>query len=62
MYWTDDPIRDFDRWEAERERRLESRPVCDCCGERIQTEKIFSYGNIILCEDCVDDNMNYMED
>lgn len=55
MYFrTDDPDRDFDRYDrmmAAREARL---PVCDKCGKRIH-EDFFNIGGEILCEDCMND-------
>lgn len=36
MSWTDDPVADFDRYDAEQQ--LDSLPVCECCGEPIQQE------------------------
>lgn len=55
MYFrTDDPLRDFDRYDmamAQKEARL---PVCDKCGERIH-DNFFIIGGEILCENCVND-------
>jgi non-homologous end joining protein Ku len=38
MYYTDDPIADFDRYDKEQQERLEQRPVCSVCGEHIQDD------------------------
>ena len=49
---TDDPLYDFDRWDARREEWLKTRPVCDECGEPIQEEYGYSFEGQLLCEDC----------
>lgn len=51
--WTDDPIRDFERYDAELEKALEKRPICDECGEHIQDDYMYVIGNYTLCEDCL---------
>ena len=52
---TDDPYKDFDRWDAEQERQLAKLPKCDDCGEPIQDEHYFHIHGEILCEDCMND-------
>ena len=51
--WTDDPIRDFERYEAEQEEKLEKLPVCDDCGEPIQDEYYYDINGFIICPDCL---------
>lgn len=41
--------------ERELDRQLLARPVCDCCGERIQDEWYFELPGETLCEDCLKD-------
>lgn len=53
--WTDDPVSDFERWDAEQERKLESLPVCCICDEPIQQEKAVYYNDEWCCEDCEDE-------
>ena len=45
MYFTNDPLRDFERYEAEQEEALKKLPLCEICEERIQDE----YGICIEC-------------
>ena len=52
MIFTDDPIRDFHRHDAEQEEALEKLPVCECCGKPIQQEKAVYYNYQWCCEDC----------
>ena len=52
-------VRDnYDLWEAhdrEQEEALEDLPKCDWCGEPIQSEYLYSIGNEIVCEDCMEE-------
>lgn len=52
MIRTDDPIRDFDRWDEEQSRWLESRPECADCGEPIQEDHCFEYNGEYICPRC----------
>jgi hypothetical protein len=57
---TYDPHADFDRFDAKRERDLAKLPVCECCGEPIQTEDLFDFENgDLVCEECV---INFIND
>ena len=57
MSFTDDPIRDFEKHDAEQERWLQSRPVCSECGEHIQDEELFDIDGDLVCEECLTDYM-----
>lgn len=52
MMWTDDPIRDWDRYCEEQDAILETYPKCDHCGERI-TDVVYEIGNELFCGDCI---------
>ncbi len=52
--YTDDPLRDFERWDAERERRLAQLPTCADCGEHIQDETAYYINGEWICKDCMD--------
>ena len=58
MQRTDDPIADFNRHDAERERRLIRFPKCDCCGERIQDDDLFDFDGELICPECLPDWLN----
>lgn len=49
---TDDPVRDFDEWDAEQTEQLKKLPKCDCCGEPIQDDYGYRFDGELLCEDC----------
>lgn len=55
MSWTDDPIADFMRWDAEQERKLARRPVCADCDEPIQDEYCYEINGEYICERCLCD-------
>ena len=66
LMMTDDPYQDADRYMMAQERWLAKRPVCDCCGNHIQEETALHYVtsavDIWLCEDCVDNSMEHIEE
>lgn len=53
MYWTDNPLADFDRYDAEQNRRLEQRPVCADCEEHIQDETAYYINGEWICVNCM---------
>lgn len=54
-FYTDDPARDFARWDMEQARAEARLPVCDCCGEIIHDDDYYEIDNEILCEECMKD-------
>jgi formylmethanofuran dehydrogenase subunit E len=56
MYYSDNPIADFDRYEADRERALSKLPHCCNCGEAIQDEYLYDIDGNLFCEDCLKSN------
>lgn len=54
MSYTNDPIADFDAWDAEQNKRLEQLPECADCGEPIQDEYAFYIDGEWICESCMD--------
>lgn len=58
-------IDNYDVWEAhdiELERRRMRRPVCDDCGEHIQEETAFLINGNWICEKCMDNYREIVED
>ena len=51
---TGDPLADFERYDAEKERELEKLPVCSECGEPIQSEYLYEIVDETYCESCMD--------
>ena len=63
MIYTDNPVADFARYDAEQSRKLSELPVCCLCGEPIQDEYYYEIGVDILCEKCLNDmHRKYTED
>ena len=48
-------LRDLEQKEQEDERWLESRPICDECGEHIQGNYKYVIDGKTYCEDCIND-------
>lgn len=55
MSFTDNPIMDFERYDAEQEERIKHLPVCCCCRERIQQEDAVRIENDWYCDRCLDE-------
>lgn len=53
MPWTDDPLFDFARHDAEQNKRLEQHPVCADCDQHIQDETAYYINGEWLCRDCI---------
>lgn len=53
MYYTDDPVADFENWDWEREEMLEKLPKCTHCGEPIQDEYLYNIDDELFCEECM---------
>ena len=55
----------YDIWEAQdiaKERRRARRPVCECCGEHIQSETAYLIHGDWYCEECMDNYKELVED
>ena len=52
--YTDDPINDFERWDAEQAERLAERPLCSYCDEPIQEDSAFRINDELICEECME--------
>ena len=53
MTFTDDPIADFLRHDAQQEQALSKLPECSECGERIQDDYLYEINDEVICEDCL---------
>lgn len=67
MFYSNDPLADFDRWEDKRQEVENRLPICDICGEPIQDEYLYDLDGEIVCVDCLINNYrkpveDYMED
>lgn len=53
MYFSDDPVADYDRHCRLAERKLVRYPRCSDCHEHIQDETFYNINGMILCEECI---------
>lgn len=54
--YTDDPIADFHRHDAEQQEALEKCPKCSMCDEYIQDDYLYEINDEVVCEECLKDN------
>lgn len=54
MRYTDNPLADFEAWDAERAKWLERRPKCADCGEPIQDDHYYQINGGPVCQYCLD--------
>lgn len=56
MYYTDNPLSDFARHDAEQQARLDKLPECSECGEKIQDAYCFEVNDELICPKCMNNN------
>lgn len=56
MFYSDDPMRDADRYEVARQEEEDKLPVCDICGEPIQDDYLYDLEGTLVCEECLKEN------
>jgi len=62
MRYTDDPHMDFLRHEEELQKQLDELPICDECGEPIQTEDLYDIDGVLFCENCMEGHRRSVEE
>lgn len=55
MFYSDDPIADFERHDSEMEEQLKKLPVCCICKDHIQQEKAVHIKDEWYCDGCLDE-------
>ena len=53
--YTDNPIADFNRYDAEQYREEQKLPRCSCCEKPIYEEYCYLINNDVVCEKCLKD-------
>jgi hypothetical protein len=53
MYFTDNPIADFLRYDSEQTEELEKYPECCICGDHITDDCYYDIDGEIYCERCM---------
>ena len=61
-FYSDDLNHDIDRYLAEQDRWLLSRPTCSECEEPIQDCECYRINGKLICEDCIDNFRVFVED
>lgn len=56
MFYTDDPIADFERYDRERAKYEASLPKCEYCGLPVEDDYYYEINGDILCEKCLNDH------
>lgn len=54
MPLSDDPARDFARYDVKQTEWLNSLPECDICGQPIQQERAFHMDGFWICDECIE--------
>lgn len=62
MYRTDDPIRDFLKHDADREKQAEKLPICADCGEPVREDHYYLINDEVICPDCLETYRKWVDD
>ena len=54
MFYTDDPIKDYERYCIEEEKLRALLPECADCGEKIEDDKCYVINDEPICESCME--------
>lgn len=55
MFYSDDPVRDFDRDDAYQAQQEAKLPKCEKCGKPINDDVYYEIEGETLCENCMRD-------
>lgn len=55
MGFTDDPIKDFERYDRRQTEQMRKLPVCHCCKEPITSDYAYRWDDAWYCKACKDD-------
>lgn len=56
MYFTDNPVKDHDRYQEEQDKQLQKLPKCSMCDEHIQTDYLYEINDEVVCEECLNEH------
>ena len=57
MFYSDDPVKDYERYDARQQRRLARRPRCCECHDYIQDDVCYEKDNgDLICPRCLEAN------
>lgn len=52
FFYSDDPIKDFERWDEDQNKWLEHHPKCEHCHEHIQEERLMNIEGLLYHTEC----------
>ena len=52
-YYSDDPVRDAERYAEAMDRRLECLPVCSICDDAVQDDYCYQIQGEVVCPRCM---------
>lgn len=52
-YYTDDPVRDAERYAEAMDRDMESLPVCSICDNTVRDGYYYNINDKVVCSDCL---------
>ena len=66
MFYTDDPVKDYDRYDAEQTTKFKQYPLCSYCCDPIFDDYLYEINDEVICEECLNENFrknveDYME-
>lgn len=53
VFYTDDPVKDFENYDRDQARKLSELPVCADCDEPIQDSTCYEFNGEYICESCL---------
>ena len=62
MFYSDDPVSDFERHDAEQERARRKLPVCCECKDHIQQETAVRINGNWYCDGCLENMREEIEE
>ena len=62
MWYTNDPVEDYESYSSHQEKELDKLPRCSNCGKHIQEETAFLINDELICEGCMNENRVFVDD
>lgn len=56
MFYTDDPVKDYDRYDAEQITKFKQYPLCSYCCDPIIDDYLYEFNDELICEDCLNEH------
>ena len=54
MFYSDDPVKDFEAYDREQSKRLENLPVCADCDNPVQDDHYYLINDEVICPHCLE--------